>query len=104
MLLFFCYNNKKVVIDLFKNMAKKEKPIGEITHVFAKIGVAVIKFSQPVSVGDEIRIKGHSEDFSQVIESMQIEHEQVKKAKKGQEVGMKMDGKVHEGDKIYFEE
>ena len=85
-------------------MEKKEKPIGEITHVFSKINVAVIKFSKSVSVGDKIHIKGHSDDFSQTIDSMQVDHEKVSKVKKGQEVGMKMEGKVHEGDKIFFED
>lgn len=85
-------------------MEKKEQQIGEVTHVFSKISVAVIKFSKPVSVGDKIHIKGHSDDFSQTIESMQIDHEQVQKAKKGEEAGMKVEGKVHEGDKVYLEE
>jgi putative protease len=85
-------------------MEKKPQQIGEVIHVFSKIGVAVVKFSKPISVGDKIRIKGHSDDFSQTIESMQVDHEQVQKVKKGQEAGMKVSGKVHEGDKVYLED
>ena len=85
-------------------MAKKPVQLGEVTHVFAKINVAVIKFSKPVSEGDEIHIVGHSDDFTQKVGSMQIDYKEVKKVKKGQEAGMKMDGKVHEGDKIYLAE
>ena len=85
-------------------MAKKPVQIGEITHVFSKIGVAVIKFSKPISEGDEIHVVGHSDDFTQKVESMQIDYKPVKKVKKGEEAGMKMDGKVHAGDKVYLEE
>lgn len=85
-------------------MAKKPTPVGEVIHVFSKIGVAVIKFSKPVADGDKIHVVGHSDDFTQTVESMQIDHKSVKKVKKGEEAGMKMDGKVHEGDKVFLEE
>jgi len=79
----------------------EEKPIGEITHYFPKIGVAVIKFNKKVKVGDKIKIKGSASDFEQEICSMQIEHQNITEAKKNQEVGVKVDEKVREGDKVY---
>lgn len=85
-------------------MAKKLAPIGEVTHVYSKIGVAIVKFLKPVSVGETIRIKGHSEDFVQTVDSMQYDHKPIEKAAKGQEVGIKIGEKVHEGDKVYLEE
>jgi putative protease len=86
-----------------KNMAKKISPVGKITHIYSKIGVAIVKFSKPVAVGQTVRFKGNSTDFTQSIESMQYEHQQIKKAAKGQEVGIKVDEKVHEGDQIFLE-
>ncbi len=80
----------------------EDKPIGKITHYFEKIGVAVIEISGKLKVGDTIRIKGATTDFEQQVESMQIEHEQITQAKKGQAIGMKVLGKVREGDLVYL--
>lgn len=80
-----------------------EKLIGVITHYFGKINVAVLKVTEDeVSIGDSIHIKGKHSDFTQTIDSMQVEHEQVKKAKKGDEVGLKVDQPVHEHDEVYL--
>ena len=76
--------------------------IGEVVHFFSKIKVAVIKLSKPLSKGDSIRIIGGEDtDFSQDVESMQVEHEKIEKAKKGNEVGLKVKKKVREGYKVY---
>lgn len=77
------------------------KLIGKITHYFGNIGVAVIKLDNSLSVGDTIRVVGGETDFNQIIDSMQIEHEKIDKAKKGDSIGLKTDQKVHEGYKVY---
>jgi len=85
-------------------MANNEygKQIGEITHYFGNIGVAVIKLSGSLKVGDEIRIVGGEEtDFNQKIDSMQVDHKEIKSAKKGDEVGMKVEQRIREGYKVY---
>jgi putative protease len=80
----------------------KEKLIGKITHYFSNIGVAVVDLSSALKEGDTIRIiGGENTDFTQEVGSMQIEHEKVKSAKKGDSVGMKVGEKVHEGYKVY---
>ncbi len=79
----------------------EEKPIGEITHYFGGINVAIIKFKKTVEVGEKIKIKGASTDFEQTIESMQYEHKDIKSAKKNQEVGIKVTEKAREGDMVY---
>ena len=81
-------------------MAEK-KPIGEVTHYFGGIKVAIVKFNKAVDVGTEVHFKGAHADFSQTINSMQFDHKDVKSAKKGQEVGIKVEDKVHEGDKVF---
>lgn len=80
----------------------EEKLIGKITHYFPKIGVAVIELSDTLKVGDTIHIKNSDRDFNQQVFSMQIEHERVEEAIAGQSVGLKIDQKVHEGDKVYL--
>ena len=80
----------------------KEELIGEVVHYFSNIGVAVIKLSKALSKGDQVRIVGgENTDFNQEVDSMQVEHEKIEKAKKGQEIGMKVGEKVREGYKVY---
>ncbi|MBI4128778.1 MAG: translation elongation factor-like protein [Parcubacteria group bacterium] len=78
-----------------------EKPIARVTHYYSHLGVAVVKLSQPLSEGEAIRIHGATTDFEQPVSSMQIEHEKIKTAKKGQEVGLKVKDRVREGDLVY---
>ena len=67
----------------------KEKLLGEVSNYFEHIGVAAIKLSLALKVGDKIHITGgESTDFEQEVESMQIQHDKVEKAKKGDEVGL----------------
>ncbi|MCD6471063.1 hypothetical protein J7K86_00850 [bacterium] len=79
----------------------EEKEIGKITHYFGKIGVAVIELSDELKVGDNIHIVGGNRDFTQVVDSMQIEHQSINEAKSGDVVGLKVDQAVREGDKVF---
>ncbi len=74
--------------------------VGKVSHYFDKIGVAALTLTGPLVVGDTVKISGHGNEFTQKIESMQIEHEQVEKAKKGADVAFKVDQPVKEGDEI----
>jgi translation initiation factor IF-2 len=79
-----------------------EEEIGKVTDYFRKIGVAAIDITQgTLSVGDTIRIKGHTTDFAQVVESMQIEHESVQTAKAGDSIGIKVKDHVRDHDQVY---
>lgn len=81
---------------------EEEKLIGKITHYFSHLGVAVLDLSDALKVGDTIRIAGgENTDFTQTVDSMEIEHQKVQEAKKGDSVGMKVAQKVHEGYKVY---
>ncbi len=85
-----------------KKSSKKEILIGEITHYFGDIKVAVIKLKKPLSVGDAIRVVGGEDtDFKQKVKSMEVDHEKIKKAKARKEVGLKLNKKVREGYKVY---
>ena len=74
---------------------------GKIRHYYNSIGVAALEVSDYLEVGNLIHIKGHTTDFEQKIESMQIEHEQVSKATKGQIIGLKVKDYVREHDQVY---
>jgi len=95
---------KKKPIKLIKKTSKPkvvkikaEKKIGKITHFFNNIKVVVVKLSDALSVGDTIRIKGGKEtDFKQKIVSMEIDGKKIKKAKKGQSVGVKIKNRARE--------
>ena len=75
--------------------------IGKIIHYFDKIGVAVIELTGTLSTGDTIKISGHDNEFTQTVDSMQVEHEQIPEAKKGDAVGMKVTQPVKEGDEVF---
>ena len=75
--------------------------IGHITHYFSKINVAVVDLTLPLSVGDEIAIKGPVTDFEQTVESMQIERKAIPRAEGGQSVGLRVLQPVKEKDVIY---
>jgi hypothetical protein len=75
--------------------------IGQVTHFFSKIGVAVIELTAPLAVGERILVKGPMTDFEQVVESMQIEHKNIPKAEAGQSIGLKMAGQARERDVVY---
>ncbi|PJE67600.1 hypothetical protein COU95_01525 [Candidatus Shapirobacteria bacterium CG10_big_fil_rev_8_21_14_0_10_40_9] len=75
--------------------------VGKITHYYDKIGVAVVELTGSLAVGDTIRISGHGTEFSQKVESMQIEHEGIQEAKKGQNIGLKIEQEVKDGDEVY---
>jgi putative protease len=77
------------------------KLIGEVTHFYGGLSVAIVKFKEPVKVGDNVQFFGATTDFKEAIKSMQYNHEDIGEAKKGQEVGIKVDGKVREGDEVY---
>jgi putative protease len=79
----------------------EEKAIGKITHYFGHINVGIIELSDSLKIGDKIRVKGHSEDFTQDVNSMQIEHANVSQAKAGDHVGIKVPQKVHQNDTVY---
>jgi len=83
-------------------ISKPSRPIGQVVHYFDHIKVAVVKLFAAIAAGDTIRIVGGKEtDFEQKIQSMEVDHQKITKAKKGQEVGLKVKEKVHEGYKAY---
>jgi len=82
-------------------MAEEGKLIGKISHYFGNIGVAVIELSDTLKTGETIRIVGGETDFEQTVDSMEVDHKKVEKAKKGDGIGVKVSQKVREGYKVF---
>jgi len=79
----------------------EEREVGVITHYFGKISVGIIKLKDTLKVGDKIHIKGQHDDFTQTVDSIQLEHKEITEAQKGSEVGIKVICKVHENDRVF---
>ncbi len=77
--------------------ATKAKPLGKVIHYYDKIGVAIVELSKAVKVGDTVTFQRGDQEFTQAIASMQVDHADVAKAKKGDVIGMKVDEEVKEG-------
>ncbi|MBF0489223.1 MAG: hypothetical protein HQL15_01215 [Candidatus Omnitrophica bacterium] len=76
--------------------------VGEITHYFERINVCVVKITHgTVLIGDKLTIVGQKSKFVQKVWSMQIESQDVKVAKKGQIIGLKVDKPVTIEDVVY---
>jgi len=81
----------------------EEIVIGKVVGYFAKIGVAAIKITNgELKIGDKIKIKGHSTDLEQVVDSMQVEHMNVDRVGVGKDVGIKVKERVREHDTVYL--
>ena len=78
-----------------------EQRVGEVMKFFSKPSVAAIKLEGEVKVGDRIKFKGHTTDFEDQIQSMQIENQAVEKAGPGDMIGIKVKDRVREKDAVY---
>lgn len=79
----------------------KEGVIGIITHYFPHVRAAVVKLKAPLTVGDKVKIKGHTTDFTQPVDSLQIDRVAVNTAKKGEEIGLLVNSRVRQHDVVY---
>jgi translation initiation factor IF-2 len=79
-----------------------EEKIGVVTDYLNRIGVAVIKLTEgDLRVGDRVRIAGRTTEFTQTVESLQIEHQTVREAARGTEVAMKVQDPVRHHDQVF---
>lgn len=81
----------------------EKKLVGEVTHYFQKIGVAVVSLSDELCKGDRISVEGATTSFEQTVESMEIEKKKVERASAGQSIGLKVKERVRPGDKVFKE-
>jgi len=77
-----------------------EEVIGKVSDFFARPVVAGIELTETLKLGDRIHIKGHTTDIEFTVDSMQIDNVDVKEAKAGDSVGVKVSDRVRRGDTI----
>jgi len=100
---------KKIIKKTAKKAVKKaavakkikENIIGAVTHYFPKVRAAVVKIKAPMTIGDVIKIKGHTTDFTQNVTSIEIDRVPITTAKKGQEIGLLVESRVRRHDIVY---
>jgi translation initiation factor IF-2 len=93
---------KELQLPALEETHMAEEQIGRVTHYFGKAGVAAIEITAgALAVGDTIRIQGHTSDFAQTVDSMQIDGKPVEQASVGQSVGIKVKEHAREHDVVY---
>jgi putative protease len=76
--------------------------VGKVTHYYAKIGVAALGLEGHLRAGDKVHIVGHTTDLVQTVASLEIEHGKVDAAGPGDDVAIKVDDKVRDGDEVFL--
>ena len=80
-----------------------DKPIGKVVHFYDKLGVAIVYLSTGgIKVGQEIKFKRGDDEFTQKVESLQVDHESVDSVKKGDSFGMKVSQPTKPGTEVYL--
>ncbi len=84
-------------------MRNLDKAIGKVVHYYDKLGVAIIDLSSGgLKVGDELKFKRGDEEFSQKVESLQVDHQTVDSVKKGDSFGVKVDQPTKVGTEVFL--
>ncbi|PKO23741.1 MAG: hypothetical protein CVU38_02630 [Chloroflexi bacterium HGW-Chloroflexi-1] len=78
-----------------------EKQIGQVTHYFNRLGVAVLDLTDGIKVGDNLHFLGHTTDFTQTVWSMEIEHRKVQAVGPGADVALEVVEPVRQSDHVY---
>lgn len=79
----------------------RERKLGTVTDYYAKIGVAAIRLTDgDLQLGDTIRVRGHTTDLTQRVDSLQVEHREVARAERGSEVAVKVRERVRRHDDV----
>jgi putative protease len=79
----------------------REERVGTVKHYYSHLGVAAITLDRELRVGDTIHVKGHTSDFTQRIDSMQIGHAAVERAGNGDDIGIKVKEHGREHDAVF---
>jgi hypothetical protein len=92
---------KKAAKKAIASKKIKANIIGTVMHYFPKVRAAVVKLKAPLTIGDVVKVKGHTTDFTQNVTSIQIDRVPITSAKKGQEIGLLVESRVRRKDVVY---
>lgn len=80
-----------------------DKAIGKVVHYYDKLGVAIVDLTKGgLKVGMELKFKRGDEEFTQKVESLQVDHKEVESVKKGDSFGLKVDQPTKVGTRVYL--
>ncbi len=82
-------------------MSKELVKIGEISHYYTDIEVAVVELVDELRINDKVMIRGATTDFTQLVKSMEIERDPVTEAKVGDSIGLAVQNRVRSGDQVF---
>jgi putative protease len=77
--------------------------VGDVSHYYTNISVAVVDLVSTLKVGDKITVRGATTEYTQLVKSMQIMHESVEEAGAGDSIGLKVSDRVRKGDEVFKE-
>ncbi len=76
--------------------------IGTVEHYYPKAHAAVVRIEKGVlHLGDQIHVAGDRDDFWEEVTSMQVDHEPIEVAHKGESIGLQVEQPVHAGAEVY---
>jgi translation elongation factor EF-1alpha len=76
--------------------------IGVVTHYYSHLSVAIVRLeSGTLRVGDVIHIRGHTTDFSQKVESLEVNQAPVTEVRPNEEFGLKVAEHAREHDVVF---
>jgi selenocysteine-specific translation elongation factor len=81
--------------------SKQGELTGLVKHYFSKIGVGVVELSNPLKVGDSIKVFGKDVDFDQTVDSIEVDGQKVQAAKPGIAIGLKLNQRAKEGCQVF---
>ena len=92
----------KAKVKVSRSPESMFEKIGEVTHYFPHVNAAAVTlFKDGLKVGDQIYLKGHTTDFKEKVQSMQLDHVPIQQGKKGQEIWLFVKSRVRIGDTVY---
>jgi len=79
----------------------QEEEVGKVVGYFKKIGVAAVEVTAGFGIGDTLRFRGTTTDFTVTVDSLQVDNKPVEKTSPGEKVGLKVGEKVRDADRVY---
>jgi putative protease len=79
-----------------------ERLVGTVSHYFKGPGVAVVQITEgDLALGDTVRFRGHTSDFTERITSMEVDHQKMERATAGHEVAIQVVARVRQHDQVF---
>jgi hypothetical protein len=95
-------NTTSVVASPPAQPAAPGERIGVVTHYYNHLSVATLRLeSGTLRVGDVIHIRGHTTDFSQRVESLEVNHAPATEVGPNDDFGLKVVEHAREHDVVY---